>query len=428
MDNPIISIENLGKCYKLGLTHTDLISERLAYASKSIYKKIKQKLNKDNILIDNDYNIPAIENYWALKNISIDIYEGDVIGVIGHNGAGKSTLLKILSQITDPTEGRIRIRGKVGSLLEVGTGFHPELTGKENIYLNGAILGMNKSEIDSKFSDIIEFSEIGKFLDTPVKRYSSGMYVRLAFAVAANLTSDILFVDEVLAVGDFKFQNKCLNKMNNLSKSGRTILLVSHRMESILSLCNKTIWIHDGRIHRFGETEEVIGAYLKSGSDNINDEKVYSDKKRNITIKNIESTIKRVDRSSYDLKIRMEFICRKIFDGMMIGIKIENEFGVRIATFRSKFIRKWPHKSKNFKLKLKKENINCFLSKGNYYITIWANDKNNKVNVAAERACMFTIPFCDPYISGHAYEYKNDGIVPLEFEYKFDYPNDEPRK
>jgi lipopolysaccharide transport system ATP-binding protein len=205
----------------------------------------------------NDY-----QYFWALKDVSFEVEKGDVIGVIGRNGSGKSTLLKIISRITTPTEGRIELHGRVGSLLEVGTGFHPELTGRENIYLSGSILGMKKQEIEDKFDEIVKFSEIEMFLDTPVKRYSSGMYVRLAFAVAAHLEPEILLVDEVLAVGDANFQKKCLGKMNDVAKQGRTVMFVSHSMPAILNLCTKGILLDSGKIEAQGTIKDVVDSYL----------------------------------------------------------------------------------------------------------------------------------------------------------------------
>lgn len=204
------------------------------------------------------------ETFWALRDISVDIKKGDVVGIIGRNGAGKSTLLKILSRITEPTTGQIDLYGRVGSLLEVGTGFHPELTGRENVYLNGAILGMRKREIDRQFDAIVDFAEVEKFLDTPVKRYSSGMYVRLAFAVAAHLNPEILVVDEVLAVGDAQFQKKCLGKMQDVSsQEGRTILFVSHNMGTITTLCNQCVLMKSGRLVTAGATDEIVGHYVE---------------------------------------------------------------------------------------------------------------------------------------------------------------------
>ncbi len=212
---------------------------------------------------------PEIEEFWALKDVNFEIKEGEVVGIIGRNGAGKSTLLKILSRITEPTAGRVLLRGRVGSLLEVGTGFHPELTGRENIYLNGAILGMTRREIAKKFDEIVAFADVERFLDTPVKRYSSGMYVRLAFAVAAYLEPDILVVDEVLAVGDTEFQQKCLGKMNDVSRrEGRTVLFVSHNMSVIRKLCPTTFWLDRGSVRQCGSTEAVIREYLSQGAWN----------------------------------------------------------------------------------------------------------------------------------------------------------------
>jgi lipopolysaccharide transport system ATP-binding protein len=203
---------------------------------------------------------------WALKDVSFEVQQGEILGIIGRNGAGKTTLLKILSRVTEPTEGEVRIRGRVGSLLEVGTGFHPELTGRENIFLNGAILGMSKEEIKRKFDEIVAFAEIEKFLDTPVKRYSSGMYVRLAFAVAAHLEPEILIVDEVLAVGDAAFQKKCLGKMGEVAKEGRTVLFVSHNMTAIRGLCPKSLLLENGSVKNYDETYKVIDSYLSTSA------------------------------------------------------------------------------------------------------------------------------------------------------------------
>jgi lipopolysaccharide transport system ATP-binding protein len=258
MDKPIIEVNNISKSYKISHQEDGYLTLR-----DSLMNFIKHPIASIK-------NGSSREIFWALKNISFKVQKGEVIGIIGHNGAGKSTLLKILSQITPPTKGEIKIRGRIASLLEVGTGFHPELTGRENIYLNGAILGMGKEEIRDKFDSIVEFAGIEKFLDTPVKRYSSGMYVRLAFSVAAHLDPDILIVDEVLAVGDAEFQKKCLGKMEEVTQQeGRTILFVSHNMEAIHRLCKKTILLEDGEIKMIGDTNEVVGAYLEGGSEDF---------------------------------------------------------------------------------------------------------------------------------------------------------------
>jgi lipopolysaccharide transport system ATP-binding protein len=265
---PIIEVKGLSKLYKLGVFNAKTLREE-AEAFLARFKGQKLKSGKAEMLkgpstLDAKLSTPsAPDEFWALRDVSFDVQPGEVIGVIGRNGAGKSTLLKILSRITEPTSGEARIRGRVASLLEVGTGFHPELTGRENVFLNGAILGMTKAEIRSKFDEIVEFSGIGKFVDTPVKRYSSGMYVRLAFAVAAHLEPEILIVDEVLAVGDAEFQRKCLGKMKEVSNDqGRTVLFVSHNMAAMQNLCHRCIWLDQGRIERTGPTDEVVRAYL----------------------------------------------------------------------------------------------------------------------------------------------------------------------
>ena len=255
MADSVIVIENLSKKYRIGATQQrhDTLRDLIADTAKQLNPFKRSKIRD-----------PENENViWALNDINLTIMQGEVTGVIGHNGAGKTTLLKILSRITEPTKGRIELSGRVGSLLEVGTGFHPELTGRENIYMNGAFLGMHRKEIDKKFDEIVAFSEIEKFLDTPVKRYSSGMYVRLAFAVAAHLETEILLVDEVLAVGDINFQNKCLGKMEEVAeRQGRTILFISHNLTAVQRLCPKSILLSGGRIIASGSSREIIAGYL----------------------------------------------------------------------------------------------------------------------------------------------------------------------
>lgn len=253
MQDISIHIDHLGKRYRLGQRESyKTFRDAITNVAKAPLNRFSRGTDHNN---DNNF-------FWALKDVSLDIEQGDVVGVIGRNGAGKSTLLKLLSRITSPTEGYIRLEGRVGSLLEVGTGFHPELTGRENIYLNGSILGMKKREIEDKFDDIVKFSEIEKFLDTPVKRYSSGMYIRLAFAVASYLEPEIMLVDEVLAVGDANFQKKCLGKMGEVAKQGRTVLFVSHSMPAILNLCTKGVLLDSGRVKANGSIKEVIDLYL----------------------------------------------------------------------------------------------------------------------------------------------------------------------
>lgn len=261
----VITVENLGKKYTLHhqsgrqpyVALRDVIAERTAAIGRKLFRPFHSSALTPN---------SSQEEFWALQDVSFEVKQGDRIGIIGRNGAGKSTLLKVLSRITEPTTGSVRIRGRVASLLEVGTGFHPELTGRENIYLNGAILGMHRAEIKKKFDEIVDFAEIEKFLDTPVKRYSSGMYVRLAFAVAAHLEPEILVVDEVLAVGDAQFQKKCLGKMEDVSaKEGRTILFVSHIVPALQAICNRALLLNNGVIEQDGPVEPVITSYLHFG-------------------------------------------------------------------------------------------------------------------------------------------------------------------
>ena len=257
MSRVAVSVEGLGKQYQIGhaLEHTDTLREALTSAlraPRAWWRRWRQERDAQQEIL------------WALRNLSFQVQQGEVIGIIGSNGSGKSTLLKVLSRITEPTEGRAVIEGRVGSLLEVGTGFHPELTGRENIYLNGAILGMHRHEIAARFDEIVAFAEVERFLDTPVKRYSSGMYVRLAFAVAAHLEPEILLIDEVLAVGDAAFQKKCLGKMGSVAREGRTVLFVSHDMDAILNLCPKALFLANGTTAYLGDSGEAVHHYLQS--------------------------------------------------------------------------------------------------------------------------------------------------------------------
>ena len=261
MSDTVIRVENLAKKYILGHQREEgytTLRDSIANGAKGLLKPFQRHGKSQGA-------DPTAEEFWALKDVSFEIEQGDRIGIIGRNGAGKSTLLKILSRITEPTAGKISIKGRVASLLEVGTGFHPELTGRENVYLNGAILGMDRSDIKKKFDEIVAFAEVERFLDTPVKRYSSGMYVRLAFAVAAHLEPEILIVDEVLAVGDAQFQKKCLGKMKDVSGEGRTVIFVSHSMPTITSLCSDAILLEKGKVMNRGNVSDVIMQYYTSG-------------------------------------------------------------------------------------------------------------------------------------------------------------------
>jgi lipopolysaccharide transport system ATP-binding protein len=263
MSKPSIEIDGIGKRYRIRGQRERYLSLRDEIAKTFRRLRIKDQGRK--------------EDFWALRDVSFSVNEGEAVGIIGRNGAGKSTLLKILTRITPPTEGRVTLRGRVASLLEVGTGFHPELTGRENIYLNGAILGMSRAEVKRKFDEIVAFSEVEKFLDMPVKRYSSGMYVRLAFSVAAHLEPEILLVDEVLAVGDATFQRKCLGKMGDVTRAGRTVLFVSHNLVAVQSLCRSAVWVDRGAIVREGECSQVVAEYLRSSMESDSSERIWDD-------------------------------------------------------------------------------------------------------------------------------------------------------
>jgi lipopolysaccharide transport system ATP-binding protein len=300
----IIQIENLGKRYLIG--HQSSQSERyvalrdvLARGVKDVMRKTREALRGRQILQGDE-----VEEFWALRNVSFEVGRGEVVGIIGRNGAGKSTLLKILSRITEPSEGRVTIRGRVASLLEVGTGFHPELTGRENIFLNGAILGMTKQEIRNKFDEIVAFAEIEKFIDTPVKRYSSGMYVRLAFAVAAHLEPEILIVDEVLAVGDAEFQKKCLGKMKDVAKGGRTVLFVSHNMGAVRSLCSRGVFLVGGKTQLTDTVANCVAAYLDvhKGSHSFSRPRLGGE-----SVKIVSGHVEAMaDKSEGELRLRLE--------------------------------------------------------------------------------------------------------------------------
>lgn len=346
MSRPIISVRGIGKRYKLGATHggrtyktmRDTLA-RLIQAPIRLFSKSVKKSTK---------NSPENNSFWALKDISFDMQQGEVLGIIGRNGAGKSTMLKLISQITDPTLGEIRLCGRVASLLEVGTGFHPELTGRENVYLNGAILGMTRAEIKNKFDEIVDFAGVEKFLNTPVKRYSSGMYVRLAFAVAAHLEPEILIVDEVLAVGDAEFQKKCLGKMQTVSSEGRTIIFVSHNMAAIESLCEKVILLESGNKIFEGPTKEGIAAYLKSSFINASQfslrerkDRMGNGKVKFVDFKILNDNHEYVDNllsgKNYTFELQYKNYSEQVFTNVKVCIEIFDEKENRLLFLRNDF-------------------------------------------------------------------------------------------
>jgi lipopolysaccharide transport system ATP-binding protein len=322
MPGTAITIENLGKRYVIG--HQRAKGDGMRHAIESAIRApvtwLRSRRERKLQLVD----------FWALKDVSLQINQGEVVGIIGRNGAGKSTLLKILSRITVPTKGRIHIDGRIASLLEVGTGFHQELTGRENIFLNGAILGMTRAEIIRKFDEIVAFSEIEEFLDTPVKRYSSGMYVRLAFAVAAHLEPEILIVDEVLAVGDMDFQKKCLGKMEGFARSGRTVLFVSHNMEAIRSLCQRAVWMKDGKVNKDGLTDEVVESYFNSTSNEPRfscSSPEYGLTIRCVRLKNDQGQETRHFRPGDDLAVEISYDAQKLIEKPIVALGIVGTSG-----------------------------------------------------------------------------------------------------
>ena len=328
MTDTVIHVKDLSKKYIIGASQVryDTVRDLLVNAIKAPFQK-KQK-DESRVL-------------WALRDISFDIERGSVVGIVGRNGAGKSTLLKVLSRVTDPTSGIGEIHGRVGSLLEVGTGFHPELTGRENILLNGAILGMKRTEIENKFDEIVEFSEVSKFIDTPVKRYSSGMYLRLAFAVAAHLEPDILVVDEVLAVGDAEFQRKCLGKMSDVADQGRTVLFVSHNMSAILRLTDETMVLEKGKVIKRAPSAEAVDYYLSSGFVETGERRWEDDevpinadpfKPVALRIKNAQGLVVNTVRSVEEMTIEFEYELSSAITGLRVGLYLTSTRGEFIFT------------------------------------------------------------------------------------------------
>jgi len=375
MSNTVISVENLSKSYRLGQIGTG----RLADDFKVWWAKKRGKSNPFLKIGEIDHGNRDGETIWALKDVSFGVEQGEVLGIIGRNGAGKSTLLKILSQVTAPTNGLVKIKGRIASLLEVGTGFHPDLTGRDNTYLNGAILGMTKEEVSRKFDEIVDFSGIEKFIDTPVKRYSSGMYVRLAFAVAAHLEPEILVVDEVLAVGDAEFQKKCLGKMSDVASEGRTVLFVSHNMGAVEQLCGSGILLEQGKINYFSNSiKNVIREYLKPKSaitSSIweNDEnKYYSEYfsliKLYLTDKDGNILPSVVDNSE-DFYINFDFVINTLDPALEITYDIyDDQFKLIYCSQHTDIAEeKWPKIKKGLN-KLRTRIPKHFLNEGIYHI------------------------------------------------------------
>jgi len=418
-------IKNLSKCYRIGVNETGYKTFREAIidgiSAPFIKFKQLQRLTKFN---NNGDNARSNDIIWALKDISYEINKGEVLGIIGKNGAGKSTLLKILSRITEPTSGIIEIDGRVSSLLEVGTGFHPELTGRENIYLNGAVLGMRKKEIEKKFDEIVNFAEIEKFIDTPVKRYSSGMYVRLAFAVAAHLEPEVLLVDEVLAVGDIAFQKKCLGKMEDVAKGGRTVIFVSHNMGAIRNLCNNAIWLDNGGIKKKGPVDEVIRDYEESQLKHL-DEFSYIVERNPEDVKHKSFYFSRVeilntkgkeDKNTTIFKYNDKLVLIVNFTGEPAGgrfspeFRIYNELGQLVSTGAF-----GPYHGKYFNSKVRKVGIEIgplVLTSGRYRILLSAMTGNVRADTW-ENAIGFTIIECQPFETNWEIRSFGEGVCVL---------------
>ena len=391
MPDTVIRVENLGKKYTIGRQQQGerytALRDVIANGAKGVAGRFQSGKGKRQD--------STSEDFWALKDVSFEIKQGDRVGIVGRNGAGKSTLLKVLSRITEPSKGLIRIKGRVASLLEVGTGFHPELTGRENIYLNGAILGMHRQEISQKFDEIVDFAEVERFLDTPVKRYSSGMYVRLAFSVAAHLEPEVLIVDEVLAVGDSAFQKKCLGKMEDVSKEGRTVLFVSHNMATVTSLCERAIWLVDGQVHMEGSAEYITSKYLTYGSEKSGDisipEKTSHErfKFKRLTLLNSQNQITSVFDLRKSITVRLEYGLTQPINNLEISLRVYNSSGIPIFTTNrssclSSNVPEGTHVSQV-------EIPQLLLSPGTYSITIGAHVPNIEVLSSYESLMSFEV-------------------------------------
>lgn len=416
----MIEVKNLGKRYNISHQKGGYIALRdvIAGAFKSPFRFLKNKA------IGTSSNKKTREDFWALKDVNFNVQKGEVVGIIGSNGAGKSTLLKILSQITPPTTGEIRINGRVGSLLEVGTGFHPELSGRENIMLNGAILGMTYKEVARKFDQIVEFSGVEKFLDTPVKYYSSGMYVRLAFSVAAHMEPDILIVDEVLAVGDAEFQKKCLGKMDEITKEeGRTILFVSHNMSAIRQLCKKTILMKNGQVNMFGETSEVIEKYMDEAQNRENVKLVNKVKNDNgfniesIAIKGKTESDSNVVLTGQPASIEIDYsMTHSESEPVEVNLVIESLEGRRVATLNNMYVNSpfTPNTSKG-KIICNLPSVN--LNIGLYTVVAYISIKKNPIYWAREMMT-FSVIDGDYFKNGHNPD-AHDGSLLIEQEWSF---------
>jgi lipopolysaccharide transport system ATP-binding protein len=400
MSDVVIKVENLGKQYRLGSVGTGTISHDL----NRWWAKVRGK--EDPFLKIGEANDRSKKGdsdlVWALKDINFEVKQGEVLGIIGRNGAGKSTLLKILSRVTGPTTGDIKVKGRIASLLEVGTGFHPELTGRENIFLNGAILGMSKQEIKSKFDEIVDFSGVERYIDTPVKRYSSGMYVRLAFAVAAHLEPEILIVDEVLAVGDAEFQKKCIGKMKDVSGQGRTVLFVSHNMAAVNQLCNTGLVMQNGTLIKQGSIDEVIPFYMKNTlKSEINGMVEYPESNKVLQVKRISlqnemgSVLDRSISTNESFYVEVEYLFKEEIKKCNLTLIITNDIG-EVVWFldRTDYYKEFFVAEKgSYKAKIKIPNP--LLKPGQYTLTIGLADTQAGIDDHKHQVLKFDIENMD---------------------------------
>lgn len=414
---PVIKVQSLGKRYTIGgsVDANQTFREMLVQSVSAPVRRLRQLAGQSVGLTSQN------QDFWALKDVSFEVQQGEVVGIIGRNGAGKSTLLKILSRITEPTEGRVEIRGRVACLLEVGTGFHPELTGHENIYLNGAILGMSSNEISRKFDEIVAFAEVEKFINTPVKRYSSGMYVRLAFAVAAHLEPEILVVDEVLAVGDAGFQKKCLGKMGDVAKEGRTVLFVSHNMAAVRALCDKGVLLKNGQVQSIGNIESVVDEYMQQVSDlSVSQSDCFpiSNEKYGISMTNCDARVERKD-DSFSLRIDISLKTEERLTNIGVGLSLMSMSGAMVCALGpsvTNYVMDTIDGSIIWTFEC--DDITRYLSGGDYILGVWVAKPRTECLIRLEQAAQITIPSVDVFSSGVHVVEKLYGIVPLPVRFE----------
>jgi lipopolysaccharide transport system ATP-binding protein len=416
MGEAAVQVVNLSKQYRIGALHD---RDQTLLEALNAAARVPLRMARDVARGENPFRTPEENLIWALKDISFEVERGGVLGIIGRNGAGKSTLLKILTRITNPTGGYVRIKGRVGSLLEVGTGFHPELTGRENAYMSGAILGMRRAEIDRKFDEIVAFSGVERFMDTPVKRYSSGMYLRLAFAVAAHLEPDVLLVDEVLAVGDAEFQQKCLGKMGSAAEEGRTVLFVSHNMNAIKFLCDRAIWLENGQIKLSGSAGEVVDTYLSAVRTQATDQRAFPviNPEYGLGFESCQvSLYPDPDDDTVDMHIDLAVTSTQTWPRVGIGFGLATETGIKAVSFGAQltnYVFDMNAGTNHFCLECK--DINRVLSEGHYTVSLWLSTPGVKRIVDVSEAAVISLPGVDHFGTGRVVESRLHGpvILPL---------------